>query len=81
MIKATYGLDAVKKAILGMKERPVDVAVNMGRNKIVSFSGILTGVYPALFTVSPYDKNFKGKISYAYSEILCGNVKIRPRQA
>lgn len=53
------------------------VKVNLGRNKTLNFSGTLSGVYPALFTVLPDEKNFLGKTSYSYSDVLCGNVKIK----
>ena len=55
----------------------VAVRVNLGRNKSVSYSGVLTGVYPALFTVTPDDENFLGKTAYSYSDLLCGTVKIK----
>lgn len=55
----------------------VAVRVNLGRNKSVSFSGVLSGVYPALFTVKPDDKDYLGKTAYSYSDVLCGNVKIK----
>ena len=55
-----------------------DVRVNLGRNKIVNFTGLLSGIYPALFTVRPNDKSFLGKTSYSYAEVLCGSVLIRP---
>ena len=55
----------------------VAVKVNLGRNKSVSYSGVLSGIYPALFTVKPDDKDFLGKTAYSYSDVLCGNVKIK----
>ena len=55
----------------------VAVRVNLGRNKSVNYSGILSGIYPALFTVKPDDENFLGKTAYSYSDVLCGNVKIK----
>ena len=55
----------------------VTVRVNLGRNKSTSFSGILSGVYPALFTVQPDDKTYLGKTAYSYADLLCGNVKIK----
>ena len=55
----------------------VAVKVNLGRNKSVSYSGVLSGIYPALFTVRPDDEDFLGKTSYSYSDLLCGNVKIK----
>ncbi len=58
--------------------REVDVIVNLGRNKKVRYCGCLTGVYPALFCVTPNDKGFLGKTSYSYAEVLCGSVSIRP---
>lgn len=55
----------------------VAVKVNLGRNKSVSYSGILSGIYPALFTVKPDNEDFLGKTAYSYSDVLCGNVKIK----
>ncbi len=52
--------------------------MNLGRNKTLNYSGELTGVYPALFCVTPNDKDFLGKTSYSYAEVLCGSVVLRP---
>ena len=78
MIKPTQNLQAIKDNIRSFYDTDVDVRVNLGRNKIVQFTGRLSGVYPALFTVAPYDKNYRGKTAYSYSEILCGSVRIKP---
>ncbi len=58
-------------------EQRVAVKVNLGRNKSVRFSGTLSGVYPALFTVKPDDEEYLGKTAYSYADVLCGNVKIK----
>ncbi len=76
MIKNSLSLTQVKENIKSMQDKPVSVTLNLGRNKLINFSGTLNGVYPALFTVSPFDKSFKGKTSYSYSEYMCGRVKI-----
>ncbi len=76
MIKTTATLSEVKSKIKNLKEKSVDVTINLGRNKYVKYQGTLVGVYPALFTVSPFDKSFKGKTSYSYSEYMCGRVKL-----
>ena len=55
----------------------VAVRVNLGRNKSVHYSGVLSGIYPALFTVLPDDEDFLGKTAYSYADVLCGNVKIK----
>ena len=77
MIKSGESLSQVKKTIMNMIQKSVEVTLNLGRNKYVVYSGILSGVYPALFTVSPENKEFKGKTSYSYSEYMCGKVKLR----
>lgn len=77
MIKNTADISQVKEAIAKLKEKSVTVKVELGRNKRVSFDGTLTGVYPALFTVSPFDKSYKGKTSYSYSEYMCGRVSVK----
>ncbi len=77
MIKNTTSLSQVKDSIKNMQDRPVSVTINLGRNKLVSFIGKVEGVYPALFTVSPFDKAFKGKTTYSYSEYMCGRVKLK----
>ena len=79
MIKCSASLSQVKEIISKLKFKKVEVTLNLGRNKFVSFCGTLQGVYPALFTVNPEDKNFKGKTSYSYSEYMCGKVKLKEK--
>ena len=79
MIKKGSSISLVKNKILSYYNKDVEVTVNLGRNKKVSFLGKLTGVYPALFTVSPFDKSFIGKTSYSYQEYLCGQVLIKEK--
>ena len=76
MIKPTKNIKDVKQMVRNCADRRVAVRVNLGRNKSVSFSGVLSGIYPALFTVQPDDKEYLGKTAYSYSDVLCGNVKI-----
>ena len=77
MIKPTKRISDVKQMVKACSAQRVAVRVNLGRNKSVSYSGILSGIYPALFTVKPDDEGFLGKTAYSYSDVLCGNVKIR----
>ncbi|MCI9010369.1 MAG: hypothetical protein HFE27_04245 [Clostridia bacterium] len=78
MIKSIGNITEVKRTISEYFQRQVDVTVNLGRNKILRYCGELSGVYPALFTVRPNDKNFLGKTSYSYAEVLCGSVSVKP---
>ena len=77
MIKPTKNIEDVKQMVKSCAKQRVAVKVNLGRNKIVSYCGILSGIYPALFTIQPDDEDFLGKTSYSYSDVLCGNVKIK----
>ena len=79
MIKSMKNIHTIKKEIQNFYDRPVAVSVNLGRNKFQNFTGKLTGIYPALVTVSPDDSSYRGKTSYSYAEILCGIVKITAR--
>ena len=81
MIKRGNDIQLIKKTIAEYLKRQVDVTVNLGRNKILRYCGELSGVYPALFTVSPNDKNFLGKTSYSYAEVLCGSVRVKLKKA
>ena len=77
MIKPTKNIKEGKQLVRDGSAKRVAVKVNLGRNKSVSYSGVLSGIYPALFTVKPDDEDFLGKTAYSYSDVLCGNVKIK----
>jgi uncharacterized protein Veg len=77
MIKPTKNISDVKQMVKSCASERVTVRVDLGRNKSVSFNGVLSGVYPALFTVKPDDDGFLGKTAYSYSDVLCGTVKIK----
>ena len=77
MIKSNYSISQVKQTINSMSLKRVSVTVNLGRNKFVKYEGVLSGVYPALFTVKPLDPAYNGKTTYSYSEYLCGKVRLK----
>jgi uncharacterized protein Veg len=77
MIKPSKNISDVKQMVKNCSASRVAVRVNLGRNKSVSYCGVLSGIYPALFTVKPDDEGFLGKTAYSYSDVLCGNVKIK----
>lgn len=79
MIKTTGDLSTIKREIFACRDKEVVVRFNPGRNKIVRFTGVLSGAYPEIFTVRPDDKNFYGKTTYSYTEVLCGEVKVSLR--
>ena len=77
MIKPTGNIREIKQMVKDCSSQRVSVRVNLGRNKILNYSGVRSGVYPALFTVKPDDKDFLGKTAYSYSDVLCGSVRIK----
>ena len=76
MIKTNKSIVSAKERIRKYFEKDVIVKVNLGRNKYASFTGKVTNIYPALFTVTPH-KSFNGKTSFSYSELMCGLVLIK----
>ena len=79
MIKSDKDLETVKRCVERLYKKNVCVTQNLGRNKFRSYDGVVTGVYQALFTVSP-DVSYNGKTSFSYSEIMCGNVKLKEKR-
>lgn len=80
MIKTKISLNDAKKYVHSLMGKSIDVKVNLGRNKSVCYQGVIAAMYPALFTVAP-SECFNGKTSFSYSELLCGGVKLRVKQA
>ncbi len=78
MIKQGNTISAVRQSVEACFNKPVTVKLNLGRNKFVTFTASVSGIYPSIFTVKPEDKNFLGKTTYSYSEILCGKVLVTP---
>lgn len=76
MIKSSINIDSVKSEITRLKGQDVNVKVNLGRNRTALYVGKVAGVYQDIFTIMPYGQ-FKGKTTFSYSEIICGNVKIK----
>lgn len=78
MIKQNSSITETKEKIKNFYGKDVEVKVNLGRNKFVSYTGKITSVYPALFQVTP-DGYFNGKTAFSYSEYMCGMVRIKER--
>ena len=76
MIKASRDIGSVKREIEKSKGESVFVKVNLGRNKYEVYTGVLSDVYPSLFTILP-DGDYKGKTVFSYAELACGNVKLK----
>ena len=51
MIKPTGNIREIKQMVKDCSSQRVSVRVNLGRNKILNYSGVLSGVYTELFTL------------------------------
>ena len=78
MIKKVQSLGETKEKIKSYLGKDLEIKVNLGRNKFVSYTGKITNVYPALFQVKP-NEFFNGKTAFSYSEYMCGLVKIKEK--
>ena len=67
----------IVQMITEMKGKQVDMEINRGRKKIEKYVGVIETVYPSVFTVNINSPENKGKQSYSFNDVLCGDVKIR----
>lgn len=77
MRKATLKMAEIVDIITGMKGKRVDMEVNRGRKRIEKYVGVIETVYPSVFTVNIDSPENKGKQSYSFNEVLCGDVTIK----
>lgn len=76
MKKNLISLSDIKKRILLIKGKNVDVFINRGRKKIDSYSGIVENTYPSVFTIKIFNDEKLKNVTCSYSDVLCGYVKI-----
>lgn len=69
-------MNDIKGEIMLLVGQSISMEVNKGRKKIENYNGVITNIYPSVFTVDVYNANVSS-LTYSYSEVLCGNVKIK----
>ena len=77
MRKATIRMTEIVEMIKNMKGKKVDMEVNHGRKRIEKYEGVIETVYPSVFTVNIANPENKGKQSYSFNDVLCGDVTIK----
>ncbi len=77
MRKPTMDLNEVKAEILKLKGKYVEMAVNKGRRKITKYEGVLEDLYNSVFVVRITNAQKIEKMSCSYTDVLCGDVKIK----
>mgnify|MGYP000889781628 CR=1 FL=1 len=76
MRKPIYEMDSVKQRILELKGKTVKLTVHRGRKRYIRYTGVLEEIYPSVFTVRINEHKSMDIITYSYSDVLCGDVKI-----
>lgn len=77
MRKATLKMSDIVEQIKSMKGKKVDMEVNRGRKRIEKYVGVIETIYPSVFTVNINTPENKGKQSYSFNDVLCGDVVIK----
>ncbi len=76
MRKPFLDLQSVKEDILALKGKDVEMEVNKGRKKIVYYEGVIESTYNSVFVVRVKNDSNKDTMSFSFSDVLCGDVKI-----
>lgn len=66
-------LDIIRERIIQMKHKEVEVHVYGMRNKNQHYYGVVSGVYPYVFTVLIQGK----ERSFNYSDVIIGEVVVK----
>ena len=78
MRKIQFGIEEVKREIARLVGSRVKMYINKGRKKIIVLSGSVVDVYPSVFTVRIEGSKSLEIQSYSFSDVLTGDVKVKP---
>ena len=76
-MKQQLGLEDIKLKVNNLKGHNIPLKINKGRNKIVSLTAIIDKVYPSMFVISPTSDVLLDRMSYSYSDVLCGDISFK----
>ena len=76
MRKPILDLEEIKKQILDLKGKNIEMQVNKGRKKIFHYEGVIEDIYKSVFVVRVDKQANIDKLSLSFSDVLCGDVKI-----
>lgn len=77
MKKTSMSISEAKEKIMSLKGKQVKAIVNKGRKKTEKYSGFVSDTFPCVFTFTLIGDNAVSTLSYAYSDVVCGNVKFK----
>ena len=76
MKKMPNTIENIKKKIMDLKGKEVNLYINRGRRKISAYRARIEDVYSSVFTVKSCSLELESINTYSYNDILCGEVKI-----
>ena len=76
MKKMPNTIENIKKQIVDLKGKEVNLYINRGRRKVSSYRARIQDVYSSVFTVKSCSLEMDLTFTYSYNDILCGEVKI-----
>ena len=79
MKKKFLNLLDIKNRISLIKGKDINVSINRGRKKIDNYTGIIEKTYPSVFTIKIFDDENLKNVTCSYSDVLCGDVKIKEK--
>lgn len=81
MRKCVMNIEEVKKNIDDLKGAMLKISVNKGRKKIVKYDGLIESVFPSVFTLKILDNKNVSMLSFSYSDVICGDIKLKKCEA
>jgi len=77
MRKGFSNMEEIKQKIYALQGKQVDLTINKGRNKIVELKAYIDKVYPSMFIIKPSEQVDLDRMSYSYSDVLCGDISFK----
>lgn len=76
MKRSSINLSDIKERIISLKGQAINIQANRGRKRIQNYTGFIDNIYPSVFTIKVQDNVNQENLTYSYSDVLCGDVKI-----
>ena len=80
MRKVGLSIEDIRNKINELVGKNIYMEVCRGRKRVTKHNGIIETTFPSVFVVRLTDDNQPvGSLSYSYSDVLCGDVKIQAK--
>ena len=76
MRKRAVSVEEVKQRISGLKGSSLKISVNNGRKRVLKYDGEIAELYPAVFTLKITSDKHVDLLSFSYSDVICGDIKL-----